>query len=132
MVKVVKGGGSMVNQIHQLKQLHPLQIANTEPKKNGSVRFKEILEQNTPLIVSKHAKKRLDERNIELSEKQMQAMHAKMKEAKQKGITESLVVFNHAAFVVNTKNNTIVTAMNMEENNSKIVTNINGTILMNE
>lgn len=132
MVKAVKEVVHVVHRIHQLNQLHQLHIPNPKAANNESASFKDILRQNETLKVSKHAKKRLSERNIQLSDQQLQTMNEKVKEAKQKGITDSLVVYNDAAFVVNTKNDTIVTAMNLKEANSKIFTNINGTILIHD
>lgn len=123
----------MVHRIDQLQQLLPLQVPHVKKSVgNENVRFQGIMNQQYELKLSKHAKKRLAERDIELNNIQMQAMSEKVNEAKQKGITDSLVVFNHAAFVVNTKNNIIVTAMDLHEANSKIFTNINGTVLMND
>lgn|SRR5699024_6840635 len=123
----------MVHRIDQLQQLLSLQVPHVKKSvENENVRFQGIMNQQYELKLSKHAKKRLAERDIELNNIQMQAMSEKVNEAKQKGITDSLVVFNHAAFVVNTKNNIIVTAMDLHEANSKIFTNINGTVLMND
>ena len=123
----------MVHRIDQLQQLLSLQVPHVKKSvENENVRFQGIMNQQYELKLSKHAKNRLAERDIELNNIQMQAMSEKVNEAKQKGITDSLVVFNHAAFVVNTKNNIIVTAMDLHEANSKIFTNINGTVLMND
>ncbi|HET7657976.1 MAG TPA: flagellar protein, partial [Bacillales bacterium] len=56
----------------------------------------------------------------------------KVLQARQKGITDSLVVTKNAALVVSAKNNTVVTAMDRKEASTHIFTNINGTILMDE
>lgn len=55
-----------------------------------------------------------------------------MNEAKQKGVTDSLIMADDAALLVNTKNNTVVTAMDRDEAASKIFTNINGAIVINK
>jgi flagellar operon protein len=123
----------MVHRINHLQHFPPLQVQQTKKTvQKENLSFKEILDQQQGLKISKHAQKRLAERNIELNDQQMKMMSEKVNEAKQKGITDSLVLFNHAAFVVNTNNDTIVTALDLQEANSKIFTNINGTILLNE
>ncbi|SDQ60568.1 flagellar operon protein [Virgibacillus subterraneus] len=123
-----------MDRINQLQQHHamPLPPVRKTETKNESTNFKDILAEIHHPKVSKHAKERLNERNITISETQWQAISEKMTEAKHKGVTDSLVVTDNAALLVSTKNNTVVTAMNKEEATSKIFTNINGTILINE
>lgn len=119
------------HRIHQIPQHQALKIPSTKTAASGS-NFKELLETQQQLKISKHASNRLQERNIQIDDKQWQAIGQKMTEAKQKGITDSLVVTNQAALLVSAKNNTVVTAMNREEAANRIFTNINGTILMDE
>lgn len=125
----------MDHRIHQT-QSHALQFPNVNQpsakKQATGSQFKDILVDAQTVKVSKHAKERLQERNIMINDKQWQAITEKMIEAKNKGITDSLVVTNDAALLVSTKNHTVVTAMNKEEATNKIFTNINGTILINE
>ncbi|WP_217586217.1 TIGR02530 family flagellar biosynthesis protein [Lentibacillus saliphilus] len=111
----------------------PLPNTHKRPiKSQGQRRFNDVLIENLDLTISKHAKQRMEERNIKLNAKQWQQMNEKMIEAKQKGVTDSLVFTNDAALIVSTKNNTIVTAMNRDEASSKLFTNINGAILIND
>jgi len=121
------------HRIHQVPPQQALQLPINKKANRTETNesFKELLSQQK-LKISKHASQRLDERNIKINENQWKVIEKKMEEAKQKGITDSLVVMNEAALVVNTKNNTVVTAMNMAEASDKIFTNINGTILINE
>ncbi|WP_042144823.1 TIGR02530 family flagellar biosynthesis protein [Paucisalibacillus sp. EB02] len=124
----------MDHRIHQVPRQHALQFPATQnPKTNNpSLDFKTILQEQQELKVSKHASERLQERNIQLNDRQWQLIQDKVTEAKQKGVTDSLVVMNNTALLVSTKNNTVVTAMNLEEASNRIFTNINGTILINE
>ena len=125
----------MDHRIHQT-QSHALQFPiGKKPlttKQHTATNFKDMLEGAQIVKVSKHAKERLQERNITIDEKAWQTITNKMVEAKDKGITDSLVVTNNAALLVSTKNHIVVTAMNREEATNKIFTNINGTILINE
>lgn len=86
---------------------------------------------NQKLTISKHAEKRLQERNININEQQWNAMEEKMFEAKKLGVIDSLVLVDDAALIVSAKNNTVITAMNRAEASSQIFTNINGTIILN-
>ncbi|MBE4908724.1 flagellar protein [Bacillus luteolus] len=122
----------MDHRIHQL-QSHPLSMTlkkNTAGITQPTISFKETLAQATALKISKHAQKRLDERNISIDQKRWAQINAKVAEAKSKGISDSLVVMDEAALIVNAKNNTVITAMNRSEASSQIFTNINGTILI--
>lgn len=125
----------MNHRIHQLQhqalQLPKINQPN-ESTKPQSAPFKEFLAEVQDLKVSKHAEERLSARNIIIDQSQWQRISQKIDEAKHKGITDSLIVMDNAALVVSTKNNTVVTAMDRTEAGSKVFTNINGTILMNE
>ncbi|MFC4023146.1 TIGR02530 family flagellar biosynthesis protein [Oceanobacillus longus] len=124
----------MDHRIHQVPQnalQYPLGSKTKQPVEASN--FHEILaQQQQPLKISKHASQRLTERNIHIDDNQWQMIGEKMQEAKQKGITDSLIVTNKAALLVNAKNHTVVTAMDREEATSRIFTNINGTILIND
>lgn len=125
----------MDHRIHQT-QSHALQFQNVKKpfttQKSTATNFKDALVDAQTVKVSKHAKERLQERNITINDEQWQTITEKMIEARKKGITDSLVMTNNAALLVSTKNHTVVTAMNLEEARNKIFTNINGTILINE
>ncbi|RWZ60488.1 flagellar protein [Halobacillus fulvus] len=123
-----------MTRIHPLHQLHqPLPVQTVKkPAKQQGPSFKDVFDQAQTLKVSKHAKQRLEQRNISIDDQKWKAISDKMIEAKEKGVTDSLVITENAALVVSTKNHTVVTAMAKDEAASKIFTNINGTILMND
>lgn len=120
----------MSHRIQQLQQHHSYTLQK-QIEKQPKTLFKDVLS-SKDLKISKHAKQRLSERNIDISEKQWQEISMKMQQAKRKGITDSLVVMKDTTLLVSTKNNTVVTAMDQNEASSKIFTNINGAILINE
>lgn len=47
-----------------------------------------------------------------------------------KGIRESLVIMDDLAFIVNTKSKTVVTAMNQNNSEDNIFTNIDGAVII--
>lgn len=111
---------------------------------NGAVKNKKLVEQDTSfqqillqkqelsesgreLKFSKHANLRLQSRNISLSREQMERLKDGADKAKSKGIQESLVMIDDMAFIVNTKNNTVITAVSELENS--VFTNIDGAVI---
>ena len=79
---------------------------------------------------SKHAANRLNDRNIELTDKQLERLNDGTKKAGQKGIRDSLVLVDQLAFIVNTKSNTVITAMDQTEADENIYTNIDGAVII--
>jgi|SRR5690625_3884320 len=124
----------MTNRIHQLHhpEIYQHNIVKRKSNEQPIKTFQEILTTKQSVKVSKHAKERMIQRNIHLSDRQWQSLEQKMSEAKQKGVRESVVILNKATLLVNAEKNTIITALNNEESKSKIFTNINGTIILND
>lgn len=95
--------------------------------------FQEVLEktkeaeEGRELRFSKHANLRLQSRNIDLSKAQLERLEQGTNKAREKGIKESLVMVDDLAFIVNVKNNTVVTAVNDSEDG--VFTNIDGAVI---
>ncbi|QKS71433.1 flagellar protein [Paenalkalicoccus suaedae] len=110
---------------------HTINKPVSKPAQPKTTSFSEILSQTSnSLKVSKHAEKRLQERGIHVPDATWQEMGTRVKEAKAKGITDSLVLTKDAAFVVSAKNETVITAMDREEASHQLFTNINGAIIL--
>lgn len=97
--------------------------------------FQEVLsrkveEKNGELKFSRHANERLGSRDILISKEQMLRLQNGAKRAGEKGIKESLVLVDSFAFIVNTKQNTVITAMNQAEASENIYTNIDGAVII--
>ena len=84
---------------------------------------------NENVKFSKHANQRLESRNINLSEDQMSRLNQGVSKARDKSINESLVMMDNLAFIVNVKNNTVVTALESNEE-SNVFTNIDGAVIV--
>ncbi len=114
-------------------------LTKKQPEKQASVdselSFQKILhtaatDQEKPvqnLKFSKHANARLATRNINLSAEQMERLETGTTKAREKGIQESLVMVDNLAFIVNIKNNTVITAM--DDSSDSIFTNIDGAVI---
>lgn len=132
----------MNNQFPSIEQVtnQYLQGSTNTQKVNtkDGLSFEEILKQKQlddttevePLRFSKHAANRLNDRNIELSDDQLDRLSAGTQKAGEKGINESLVIVDKLAFIVNVKNHTVVTAMDQTETNENVFTNIDGAVIV--
>ena len=90
----------------------------------------EISENVNSVTFSKHANERLASRNINLNDEQLERLNKGVMQAKEKSIKESLVMMDDIAFIVNIKNNTVITAMDQETNGSNVFTNIDGAVIV--
>ena len=106
---------------------------NSKPvnKTSDGLSFEEVLHsKKTELKFSKHADARLSERNISLSDEQLQRLNAGAKKAGAKGIDESLMIMDDLAFIVNIKNSTVVTAIDSRASEENVFTNIDGAVIV--
>ena len=78
---------------------------------------------------SKHALTRLEERDIIPTRNQMERLNEGAHKANLKGITDSLVIVDELAFIVNIPNKTVVTAMDKNESEEHVFTNIDGAVI---
>ncbi|MCM1287113.1 MAG: flagellar protein [Clostridium sp.] len=105
----------------------------SEDKTSEGLSFREVLERKTldsgEVKFSKHANKRLESRNITLSDTQLNRLNQGVGQAREKSINESLVMMDNLAFIVNVKNNTVVTALEQTED-SNVFTNIDGAVIV--
>ncbi len=79
---------------------------------------------------SKHAAQRLSDRNINLTEEQLDRLNRGAQLSGEKGIKESLVLMDKYAFIVNTGNSTVITAMEQDDQGENVYTNIDGAVLV--
>lgn len=79
---------------------------------------------------SKHAVSRLIDRNIALSDEQLERLNDGFRKASEKGIEEPLVLMDGYAFIVNVPNNTVITAMDQTETKENVFTNIDGAVII--
>lgn len=123
----VRNNFTSIRQI-QLQYLNNNQKVNNNNPKTEEESFEELLLEK--LKFSKHADERLATRNINLTSEQMDRLNVGMKKASEKGINESLMIMDNLAFIVNVKNNTVITAMDSSNTNERIFTNIDGAVIV--
>ena len=100
----------------------------------GMRSFKDILEEQIDdtlgVNFSRHAMNRAVERNIDLSVYNLERLNDGIKLAEEKGLDDTLILIDEAAFIVSVKNNTVITTVNREEMTGNVFTNIDGTVVM--
>lgn len=114
---------------------NPWEIQKQEQKKEEpEVSFKEILEQKiseeSKLSFSKHAVNRVVERNVDVSSANLERLNEGVRLAEEKGLKEPLILVDSTAYVVNLKNNKVVTVVSDESLKGAIFTNIDGTVMI--
>ena len=122
-----------MNELQEQYLKKPSKVTNVVT--NQGLSFQEIWKQKTgevngELRFSKHAANRLADRNLTLSEEQLNRLTEGAKKAGEKGIKESLVMVDQLAFIVNVPNNTVITAMDNTQASENIFTNIDGAVIM--
>jgi flagellar operon protein len=115
---------------HQLYQPSLLPKRVQQPETNRS--FKTVFQKElaSSLTISKHARQRLEDRNIKITDDSWNMIGEKIKEAGKKGVKDSLVILKDVTLVVNAPNQTVITALGRNEAASQIFTNINGAIVI--
>lgn len=129
---IVKNNGFLTIEQLQDQYLNGT-TGNTPVRTTDGKSFQEILEStqgSREVRFSNHAAQRLSNRNIELTKDQKERLQAGTAKASQKGIRESLVLVDQLAFIVNIPNNTVVTAMQQNETDENIFTNIDGAVII--
>ncbi|MCM1105660.1 MAG: flagellar protein [Blautia sp.] len=131
----------IANQYTSIEQITDQFLTQKSVNKTVSqpdISFEEILRQHrdaaagtdSELRFSKHAASRLESRGINLSIEQSARLESGVERAQAKGINESLVLVDSLAFIVNVPNRTVVTAMDKDETNSNVFTNIDGAVII--
>lgn len=129
----INGQFPTINKAPAAKSQNISESSEIKTKDNKS--FADILISKTnseavsELKFSKHASNRLSERNISLTDSQMNRLSTSVKAAGEKGINESLVMVDQIAFIVNVKNQTVITALDQNEANTNVFTNIDGAVI---
>ena len=129
------------NQFLSIEQITDQYLNKPQETKSSylpEISFQDVLRQkqnesvmeSSTLKFSKHAASRLNDRNIALTDSQNVRLENGVKQASEKGITESLVLVDSLAFIVNVPNRTVVTALDQTEANSNIFTNIDGAVII--
>ncbi|MDO5383013.1 MAG: TIGR02530 family flagellar biosynthesis protein [Eubacteriales bacterium] len=113
----IYNGPSFADILQQKRSIEEV-ISDSNVQTTGKLKF------------SKHAGSRLEQRDIQLTDEQMSRLEEGTDKAISKGIKESLVLVDNLAFIVNTQNKTVITAMDQDTSEENIYTNIDGAVVI--
>lgn len=114
--------------LQSIDQVQPPARGNSAPAEAGSS-FADALDQARGLTFSNHAKKRLETRQITLSDDGLNRLMNAVDKAEQRGSRDSLVLMDDLAFIVNVYNRTVVTALDTQARGAGVFTNIDSVVL---
>ncbi|HBL36850.1 MAG TPA: flagellar protein [Firmicutes bacterium] len=117
-----------VTQVPRVTPLERKPVQRTE--KSGD--FQKILTEKlgADLKISAHAQKRMAERGITLSPRDMTGISEAVHKAQTKGCKESLVVLDQVALVVSVENQTVITAVDARNLKENVFTNIDSAVFV--
>ena len=125
------------NRIYYANQpIQPIQKQTTRATavagQNTGGDFQQILSQTLSGVkFSQHASQRLQSRNINLDQTQIDQLQNAVDKAAQKGARESLILMNNnLAFVVSVTNRTVITAMDGSSIKDNVFTNIDSAVVV--
>jgi flagellar operon protein len=94
----------------------------------GAASFADLLAQTQKLRFSNHAQKRLDTRQINLTDDGLQRLTSAVEKAEKHGGRESLVMVDDMAFIVNVKDRLVVTAIDAKNRGDGVFTQIDSVV----
>ncbi|HVP21245.1 MAG TPA: TIGR02530 family flagellar biosynthesis protein [Anaerolineaceae bacterium] len=107
----------------------PGQGTSAAPKAaaSGSA-FAKTLEQVQKLTFSNHAQKRLEARNINISDEGLKRLSQAVDKADRRGGKESLVLMDDMSFIVNVKDRMVITALDAQSRGEGVFTQIDSVV----
>lgn len=88
------------------------------------------LQQGGGIDFSKHARERVAERGLEVTDTLLDRLAHSVERAQAKGAVNILALDQGQAFIINVPNNRVITAMDQEEMKENIFTNIDGAVIL--
>ncbi len=108
----------------------PQDIADSVSARSFKTILQEKLDGSKGVNFSRHAMNRVMERNIDLSTENIERLNEGIKLADEKGLDDTLILLDDAAFIVSVRNNTVITTVNKDEMTGNVFTNIDGTVVI--
>ena len=95
--------------------------------------FREVLQSQLSscnVEFSKHAVDRVMQRNIPISQKNLERLNDGVEIARKKGLDDTLILIDKTAYLVSVKNAKVITTVSGEELCGNVFTNIDGTVII--
>ena len=108
----------------------PQEVANSVGTRSFKAILQDKLDSSQGVNFSRHAMNRVMERNIDLSDENIERLNEGVKLAGEKGLDDTLILLDNAAFIVSVRNNTVITTVSRDEMTGNVFTNIDGTVVI--
>jgi len=121
---------AIIRQTERINKTTQEQKSNVAKTENGS--FQQILDQELKNTVtfSKHANVRKEQRNIEITENDLEKLGDACDKAQEKGIGNALIMMDDSAFIVNAASKHVITVMDKNEMKNKLFNDIDGAVFL--
>lgn len=108
-------------------------VPKTQPAGKGAASFGQVLQEvlaegEQVLRFSAHARRRLEERRIPLTDELQRRLADAVERARAKGAREAVVMVDRVAFVVSVKNRTVITVADGSQLRESVFTNIDSVV----
>jgi flagellar operon protein len=108
---------------------------NSFQQKTNRANFNQLFQQqldnqNKEVKISAHAEKRMQQRNITLSDADMQKISESMDKASAKGANDALMIYDDLLMIASVQNRTIITTFTKDQSESEIITNVDSAIFV--
>ncbi len=124
----------LIPQVNKVSNKKPDNLKSPNSKKPDE--FQNLLnktlepQKEEALEISKHAAKRLEERDLKMDTNEFFKLQDAVKKLRQKGGRDSLVITDKAAYIVDVNNNRVVTAIDKAEMAENVFTKIDSTLMI--
>ena len=108
----------------------PHKVADSVGTRSFKAILQDKLDSSQGVNFSRHAMNRVMERNIDLSDENIERLNEGVKLAGEKGLDDTLILLDNAAFIVSVRNNTVITTVSRDEMTGNVFTNIDGTVVI--
>lgn len=117
----------------QIGSAQPITTSKSAKSNNFGSSFETLFQQqlanDREIKFSAHALKRLETRNINLSQDDLTLLSHAVDRAESKGARESLVLMDQLALIVSIKNRTVITAVDGQSMKENVFTNIDSAVI---
>jgi len=121
---------AIIRQTERINSTAQKQSVNDSQKSETS--FQDLLNQQIKNTVTftKHASIRKEQRNIEVSEADLEKLGNACDKAQEKGIGNALIMMADSAFIVNAADKRVITVMDKNEMKNKLFSDIEGAVFI--
>lgn len=122
-----------IRSLTRVTDVHHKSVNHTSDQGSQSD-FSDVLAQkiraNSQIEFSKHAMKRVAEREVNLTEAQIARLNHGVTLAQRKGLTDTLILVDKVAFVVNVPHNKVITTVSDQGLKEAVFTQIDGAVIV--